>query len=142
MCVKTIVRCVCDSTGWPRCIGCRQLQVFFRKRATIYRALLRKNDQARSSEAHRAEAAARHQGWSKRGRKKNGEFIEGVYLCWRGFMFTRGDKACSWSWSTCIVRRVCQEYRPLHNLHVRGLVQFQHKYGGGGGGRGGGDGGD
>ena len=31
-------------TGWRRCIGCLKLQVNFRKRATNYRALLRKND--------------------------------------------------------------------------------------------------
>jgi hypothetical protein len=30
------------STGWPRPIGCLKLQVIFLKRATIYRALLRK----------------------------------------------------------------------------------------------------
>jgi len=29
-------------TGWQRCIGCLKLHVSFRKRATIYRALLRK----------------------------------------------------------------------------------------------------
>ena len=28
-------------TGWRRCMGCLNLQVIFRKRATIYRALLR-----------------------------------------------------------------------------------------------------
>jgi len=28
-------------SGWRRCIGCLKLQVSFRKRATIYRALLR-----------------------------------------------------------------------------------------------------
>ena len=31
-------------TGWQRCRGCFKLQVSFRKRATNYRALLRKND--------------------------------------------------------------------------------------------------
>jgi len=29
-------------TGWRRCIACLELQVVFRKRATNYRALLRK----------------------------------------------------------------------------------------------------
>jgi len=29
-------------TGWRRCIGCLKLQVYFRKRVTNYRALLRK----------------------------------------------------------------------------------------------------
>ena len=36
---------VCSSsfvTGWRRCIGCHKLQVILRKRATNYRALLRK----------------------------------------------------------------------------------------------------
>jgi len=31
---------LCDFTGWRRSIGCLKLQVIFRKRATIYRALL------------------------------------------------------------------------------------------------------
>ena len=29
-------------TGWRRCIGCLKLQISFRKRASIYGALLRK----------------------------------------------------------------------------------------------------
>jgi len=31
-----------DTTGWRRCIGCLEMQVSFRKRATNYRSLLRK----------------------------------------------------------------------------------------------------
>jgi len=34
--------CVMGCTGWRRVIGCLKLQVTFRKRATNYRALLRK----------------------------------------------------------------------------------------------------
>jgi len=34
--------CTLWATGWRRCIGCLKLQVSFRKRATNYRALLRK----------------------------------------------------------------------------------------------------
>ena len=34
--------CTFSSTGWRRPIGCLQLQVIFRKRATNYRALMRK----------------------------------------------------------------------------------------------------
>ena len=46
-CVYVCVRmgvCMCRSwvTGWQRPIGCLKLQVIFRKRATDYRALLRK----------------------------------------------------------------------------------------------------
>jgi len=33
---------VSSHTGWRRCIGCLKLQFAFRKRATIYRAVLRK----------------------------------------------------------------------------------------------------
>ena len=33
---------LCTITGWRRPIGCLKLQVIFRKRATNYRALLRK----------------------------------------------------------------------------------------------------
>ena len=32
----------CRATGWQRLTGCLKLQVIFRKRATNYRALLRK----------------------------------------------------------------------------------------------------
>ena len=46
-CKYVCVQCVCDCimkpfTGWRRCIGCLKLQVSFRKRAIIHRALLRK----------------------------------------------------------------------------------------------------
>jgi len=34
--------CVTYCRGWRRCIGCLKMQVIFRKRATNYRALLRK----------------------------------------------------------------------------------------------------
>jgi len=43
MCVRVFVcACVSDFTGWRRVIGCRNLQVSFRKRATNCMALLRK----------------------------------------------------------------------------------------------------
>jgi len=39
LCVSHILMC---DTEWRRCVGCLKLQVTFRKRATNYRALLRK----------------------------------------------------------------------------------------------------
>ena len=40
---RTTISCVCThTTGWRRPIGCLKLQVIFRKRATIYRVVLRK----------------------------------------------------------------------------------------------------
>ena len=40
---KYVHVCLCAyDTGWRRFIGCFKLQVIFRKRATNYRALLRK----------------------------------------------------------------------------------------------------
>jgi len=39
---NTTYTCVQMYTGWRRLIGCLELQVIFRKRATNYRALLRK----------------------------------------------------------------------------------------------------
>ena len=67
------------------------------------------------------------------GGKKTESLLRGFICTGGGLSLLEGIRHGIGLWSTCIVRRLCQEYRRLHKLHFWGLVQFQHKYGGGAG---------